>query len=167
MAKRKTTTKRKVSRKRTSKFGFNTHLMLDIIGASLIVQKAPALIDSIIQLPEQIKAFAGAGAGYLLGTFLKRSDLANASIALGVVDFVSPMVDQVIGSTGLMPPSSSVMIPVTTGNGNAGVITAGGAGVMISPDGTKPGLSDYMSLNDYIKNPSTSAQDYSAYSNSY
>ena len=84
---------------------------------------------------------------------LKRPDLANASIALGVVDFVSPFVDSLLGggSPVTTVPSSSVLQPVKTG----------GALPVESER-----LSDYFHLNDYITNPSNRLS-YNSYVDNY
>lgn len=149
-----------MARRKFNRAKLNTKLMIDVIGASLIVQKAPALIDSIITLPESLKAFAGAGAGFVIGSLLKRNDLANASLALGVVDFVSPMIDSIIGtSTGtqMIPASSSVLVPVKS----PGDIT----GIAIAPDDAA-GMADYVRLNEYVSTPGNQ-MDYSSYKSDY
>ena len=140
-------------KKRFSKVGFNKSLIIDVIGASLIVQKAPMLVDMVVQLDPSIRALAGVGLGYAAGSLLKRPGLANASIGLGVVDFISPMVDDLLGGGGSQPikpniPSSSVQVPVKTG----------------AP--TSQALESYFNLNDYIDNPSNRL-NYADYSMSY
>ena len=140
-------------KRKFSKVSFNKNLIIDVIGASLIVQKAPLLIDMIMPLDPTIKAAAGVGVGYFAGSMLKRPDLANASIALGVVDFVSPFVDSLLGggSPVTTVPSSSVLQPVKTG----------GALPVESER-----LSDYFHLNDYITNPSNRLS-YNSYVDNY
>ena len=142
-------------KRRLSKVSINTKLIIDVALASLIVQKAPGLIDSIIAIPESLKAVAGAGAGYLVGSFMKKPDLANASIALGVVDFISPMVDGVLGTT-----SQTGTIPIVGSGASGGMMPP-----VINPD-VEPGLSDYVRLNAYVSNPSN-RQTYDDYYNSY
>lgn len=140
-------------KRKFSKVSFNKNLIIDVIGASLIVQKAPLLIDMIMPLDPTIKAVAGVGVGYLAGSMLKRPDLANASIALGVVDFVSPFVDSLLGGGApiVTAPSSSVLQPVKTG----GALPAPGEA-----------LGDYFNLNDYITNPSNRLS-YNSYVDNY
>jgi len=136
-------------KRRLSKVGFNSKLIIDVIGASLIVQKAPLLIDMVFPLDASIRALAGVGVGYLTGSMLKRPDLANASIALGVVDFVSPFVDDLLGGSGtkvVTPPAGGTM-PVQA----------------IKSVNT---LEKYITLNDYISNPGQ-RQNYFDYQNSY
>lgn len=136
-------------KKRFSKVGFNKNLIIDVIGAALIVQKAPLLVDMIMPLDPSIRALAGVGVGYAAGSLLKRPGLANASIGLGVVDFISPFVDDLIGGGGSQPvikPSSPVVksVPMTTNKA----------------------LESYFSLNDYVVNPSERL-NYADYSQSY
>lgn len=136
-------------KRRLSKVGFNSKLIIDVIGASLIVQKAPLLIDMIFPLDASIRALAGVGVGYLAGSMFKRPDLANASIALGVVDFVSPFVDDLLGSGSaapIMPPAGGTM-PVKSALVNKS-------------------LEKYITLNDYINDPSQ-RQNYFDYSSAY
>jgi hypothetical protein len=82
---------------------------------------------------------------------LKKPDLANASIALGLVEFIAPMVENLIGGIGgatmLTPSISPSGLPVR------------------NPKSDKKGVrdfSDYLSLNDYISDPSErqSVDDY-------
>lgn len=153
-----------MARRKFNKAKINTKLMIDVIGASLIVQKAPALIDSIFTLPESLKAFAGAGAGFVVGSLLKRPDLANASLALGVVDFVSPLVDSIIGGTSstTIPASSSVLVPIKNTGGASGLVNTG----VPVPADMEGAMADYIRLNDYISNPGVK-MDFSGYANSY
>lgn len=135
-------------KRRFSKVGFNTKLIIDVMLASLIVQKAPGLLGQVIPLDDSLKTVAGVGVGYLAGSMLKKPDLANASIALGVIDFISPMVDGLLGTgSPVVPvPSSSVMVPAVQ-----------------SADAV--GLADVFRLRDYV--PSNVPQYNSAYKNSY
>lgn len=145
-------------KRRLNKVSFNKNLIIDVIGASLIVQKAPLLIDMILPLDPTIRAVAGVGAGYLAGSMLKRPDLANASIALGVVDFITPFVDDMLGGGSVAPvPSSSVLTPVkpsVTGGALPGDVEA------------QTGLASYFHLNDYVVNPA-GRLTYDSYKNSY
>jgi len=138
------------TRKRFNKVSFNKNLILDVIGASLIVQIAPGLIDKVVTLDPSIKALAGVGAGYLVGSMIKRPDLANASIGLGVVGFVSPMVSGLFGDgVSMLPAGSSNMVPVIPGDDTAGAVR----------------VEDFLSLNDYVSQPM--AQVNSTYRSSY
>ena len=147
-------------KRRLSKVGINTKLIIDVAAASLIVQKAPGLIDMVVALPESIKAVAGVGAAYLVGSFMKRPDLANAGIALGVIDFVSPMIDSVIGGT-----QTSQLIPSSTGSGTVAILpgSAGSAGSAIVDPSR---IGDYIRLQNYVYNPAN-RMNYDAYAGSY
>lgn len=135
-------------KRRLSKVGFNSKLIIDVIGASLIVQKAPLLIDMVFPLDASIRAIAGVGVGYLTGSMLKRPDLANASIALGVVDFVSPFVDDLLGG------------------GSPKVVAPAGGTMPVQAVKSANVLEQYITLNDYISNPGQ-RQNYLDYQNSY
>lgn len=143
-------------RRRTKKVSFDFKVITDVIFASLLVQKAPGLIDMIVPIPDSIKAVAGIGAGYLVGTMLKKPTLANASIALGAVDFISPFIDNLIGGGSTEINTSMVKIP------NAGIspIEYGGGA---TPDAD---LADYIRLNGYVSNPNK-RQSFDQYANSY
>lgn len=138
--------------KRFKKAGFNSKLIIDVMLASLIVQKAPALVDSIFPVDDSIKSVVGVGAGYLVGSLVKRPDLANASIALGVVDLISPMVDSLFGG-GSTPLPGGTMPAITPG-------------VVKSDDAAAVALSNYVTLNDYTNNPS-SRLSYNYYRSQY
>lgn len=136
-------------RKRFKKVGFNTKLIVDVVGASLIVQQAPKLIDMIVPLDPTIRAIAGVGAGYLAGSMLNRPDLANASIALGAVEFIAPMVENIFGgSTPMLPPAGGTKaVPMT----NAQKLVK---------------VEDFLSLNEYVNTPNFN-QQYIDYAGSY
>lgn len=137
-------------RKRFNKVGFNSKLIVDVIGASLIVQQAPKLIDMIVPLDPTIRAIAGVGVGYVAGSMLKRPDLANASIALGAVDFIAPMIENLFGgsSTPSIPPQ-----------GGTKAVPMSGAPTLVK-------VEDFLSLNEYVSNPNLN-QSYIDYSGSY
>ena len=136
-------------RRRSSKVTFNTKLMVDVIGASLIVQQAPKLLGTLVGADPTMQTVAGVGAGYLTGYLLKRPDLANAAIALGAVQFISPFVDDLVGggSTQMIPAGTqTAMVPPTkTGMVQVKNPTYKTAAVDIA---------DFITLNDYVSNPS-------------
>jgi hypothetical protein len=141
--------------KRFKKAGFNTKLIIDVMIASVIVQKAPALVDSLFPVDDSIKSVVGAGAGYLAGSLFKRPDMANASIALGVVELVSPMLDGVLGVGTTSMPLPGGTIPALPG----------GAGAS-DPDVRSEALQNYITLNDYTNNPGARL-NYSFYNTKY
>ena len=142
-------------RRRTKKVNFDFKVITDVIFASLLVQKAPGLIDMIVPIPDSIKAVAGIGAGYLVGTMLKKPMLANASIALGAVDFISPFIDNLIGGGSTEINTSMIKAP------NPGI-----SPVEIGSGAPDLDLADYIRLNGYVSNPSK-RQSFDQYSNSY
>ena len=142
-------------RRRTRKKAFNTKLIVDVAGASLIVEKMPSIIQSFVELDPTVSQFAGIGAGYIAGMLLKRPDLQNASIALGIVNLVSPMIDDLIGGGGI---EKLTMTP----------------GTESSPKSLPPvpqkniTTDDYVSLNDYVsENEVGSKMAFPAYRDSY
>jgi hypothetical protein len=137
---------------RLKKVKFDTGVILNVMIASLLVQKAPLLIDMVIPLDPSVRAIAGVGAGYLVGMLTKKSEIANASIAIGAIDFVTPFIDQMLG-------------------GGTPIIKSGNGTVAIAPlpgqaAGAPSGLDDYLRLNDYVSNPSRS-QNFNTYNTSY
>lgn len=148
-------------RKSTRKVAFNTKLIMDVIGASLIVQKAPALLNAIVPIDPSLRAVAGVGIGYFAGKMFNRSDLANASIALGAVDFVSPFIDDLLGTFEMQQ-----LTPGTSPSGGANVQVA--PGKSLPPAKVPPGVNDFVdiSLNDYVRSPGR-ASSYYKYAGSY
>ena len=140
-------------RRRMTKVSFNSKLIVDVVGASLIVQQFPKLLSSVIPLDPMLQAVAGVGGGYVAGMVLKRPDLANASIALGVVDFVAPLVDSLLGGGSSLPPV-----------GGAPLVKAG---IVSSADRKKMpmAVNDYLNLNDYINLSASQVNE--TYRNSY
>jgi len=139
-------------RVRMSKVKFDSKAIIDVIGASLIVQQAPKLIDQVVQLDQMLRTVAGVGVGYLIGSMLKRPGIANASIALGAVEFVAPFVENLFGGSPQLEPTKQMPMIAPSGTGGA------------APD--LETLGRYFSLNDYVSNPST-RMSYDAYRNNY
>jgi hypothetical protein len=140
-----------MARRRFRKAGFNQKLIMDVGLAGIAVRIVPLLLNKFVPLDPTLYTVAGAGGGYLVGSMLKKPDLANASIALGLVEFIAPMVENLIGGIG-----GATMLPPT--------ISPSGLPVR-NPKSDKKGVrdfSDYLSLNDYISEPSErqSVDDY-------
>ena len=95
-----------VRRKRFSKVGINQSLIIDTVIASLIVQLAPGLVNQFLfssaPLTGMTSTLAGVGVAYVYGMLMNNPNVANIGIALGAVDFVKPMISQ------LLPASSGV-----------------------------------------------------------
>jgi len=129
----------------------NTKLMVDIVGASLIVQQVPALLQQWFNLDTTVSKIGAVGVGYVVGSMFGRPDLSNASIALFATDMILP----VIG--GILPTGAPV----------APVLPAGSKPVPIIKQAMPPvALDDYFRLNDYIATPGTSAP-FAMYRDSY
>lgn len=133
------------------KVRFNQKLVTDVVLSSLIVQKVPDLLLNWLPFSEQVKPAVGGAAGYVAGMLFNRPDLANASIGLAVVDFVSPFVDDLLGGVGIVPDvPGSQQIPM------------GSTPVTVAPQA----IDDYINLNDYVNNPDY-RQNYYNYNDSY
>lgn len=130
-------------RRRSTRVKLNTKLMIDIINAGLIVRNLPKIINMVIPLDPMISTVAAVGGGYVAGVFFKRPDLANASIAVGIAQFVDPFIDDLIGGIGGGIPLS----PVTT---------SGMLGPPVKEPASAVAIGDYLNLNDYINDPSGS-----------
>lgn len=131
---------------------FNTKLMIDVIAATLIVQQAPKLLSGVLPVSPELETAVGVGAGYLAGSFFNRPDMSNAAIGVGVVTFVAPMIDNLLGGGVQTIPT----IP-----------PAGGTKAVLDVMQVKqPALDDYLTLNDYTNNPANQLT-YSSYWNSY
>lgn len=132
--------------------GINNKLIIDAIAASLIVQKAPALINRFFPLDPNVTNLAGVGAGYLTGVIMKNPQLANISLALGITGFLEPIVDSFIGGT----------LPAIAPN-----IPMGRSMIKGIPKYQKAStVDDFISLNDYIDDPGV-RQSYMNYDNIY
>src|SRR3989304_9917938 len=103
-----------MARRRFRKAGFNTKLIMDVGLAGIGVRLIPLVVNKFFPLDPTLYAVAGAGGTYLVGSMMKKPDLANAGIALGLVELVAPMVENLIGGIG--------------GTSNASITTGAGAG---------------------------------------
>jgi len=137
-----------MARRRFSKAGFNQKLIMDVGLAGLAVRVIPILLNKFVPLDPTIYTVAGAGGGYLVGSMLKKPDLANASIALGLVEFVAPMIENLVDgitSNALVLPAGNVkpMPPMRLPSGRYNAKTE------------KIALDDAIRLNDgsYISYP--------------
>lgn len=141
-------------RRRTRRFNIDTKLIVDVISASLIVQKAPAIINQFFPLDPNIAKIAGVGAGFLTGNLLKRPNISNGSLALGVVDLLTPMFDNLLGMGG-----GGVLMPSVPGGKQIAKYTAEKTVALNN-------VSDYLDLDDYVSNPSR-REAYVQYKDSY
>ncbi len=129
-----------MARRRMAKV--NTRLIMDVVVASLIVQKAPQLLSAIIPMDATIEKVAGAGAGFLTGVMFKRPDISNASLALAVADFANPLIDSVLGVGNVLPMSVPKGIKDVKWMPPVKQVNPGNVN-----------MADYLTLNDYIDNP--------------
>jgi len=144
-----------MARRKIRAVRIDNKLILNVIGASLIVQKAPALINRFFPLDPNITNIAGVGAGYLVGVLMRNPQLANASLALGITGFLEPIVDSFIDGTTipqLSPPSPMGMNKIM--------------GRPVLRRDKTAAVEDFITLNEYIDDPST-RQSYSDYSSVY
>lgn len=130
-------------RRRSTKVKLNTKLMMDVVGAGLIVKNLPKVINMVIPLDPMISTVAAVGGGYMTGVMLKRPDLANASIAVGIAQFVDPMIDNLIGGAMPLIPGGANLLP--------------GGGVPAPEQEPAPNVADFLRLNDYLKTPGRAA----------
>lgn len=154
MAKKRTTTRRRRTR-RSGKSGlvrgFDTGVMIDVAGAGIATRIIPLFINNIYPLSGALYTLAGAGGGYLTGVLLKRPVLANASIALGIVNLVAPMIE------GLISPEP-VLLPA---GGKPGLPTPLPPIKKYAP----VAIDDFLTLNGYTNSPMVQAR--SVYSDAY
>lgn len=148
-------------RRRMAAVRVNTKLIVDVAIASLIVQKAPRLINMVVPLDPMINRVAGVGAGWLTGMLAKRPDISNASLALGVLEFMTPFIDQLIGGIGQTEYLPEPTDPVSSSASDVGTY-------QVSPGVRRKvqRVNDFLNLNDYISNPSV-VQPYNVYKDSY
>jgi hypothetical protein len=142
-------------KRRMSKVAFNQGLVVNVAIASLLVQKGPELLNRFLFSSNPLTGYtataAGVGAAWLVGSLMKKSDIANAGIALGAVEFVSPLIDDIVG--GVTGGAAPKMVPSSNGFTSAGVKSIPG------------GVADYFGLNDYSEMPRK--QNWQDYYNSY
>lgn len=137
-------------RRRSLKTKVNTKLITDVGLAGIGVRILPMVISKFVPLDSSmVYTVAGAGATYVIGSMLKKPDMANAGIGLGLVEIVAPMLEEMIGGF--------------VGNEKVEVVTGKPA---ISPSLPVPisqALSGYGRLNDYVAMPKKSSYwDYRA-----
>lgn len=141
---------------RRKKIAFNQKLVLDSIVAGIVVSLAPDLLNRYLFQSNPISGMTGTAAGvgvnYLLAQYMGRPDMANAGIGFGLVQFVKPIVDQVIGIG-----SPVQMLP-------AGA-TAQAMPMVDVQSAIYNGMADYGRLNEYISEPRK--MHYSNYQDSY
>ena len=147
---RRITRKRSTRRGRGVSKGFDTKLIMDIGLAGIGTRLIPNLVNKFFPIDPTLYSVVGAGGTYLAGYFMKKPVLANAGIALGIVELIAPMIDDLIGGV-----TGSPMLPT----GKVNLLPSSKVPVK------KTTVNDYFNLNDYIGNPSV--QSFDAYKDSY
>ena len=125
--------------------------------AGLATRILPMVVNKFLPLDPTLYSVVGAGGTYVVGSMLKKPDLANAGIALGLVELVAPMVEDLIG--GITGSAPMVRIGVPSGIKTINPAITGGVKQVNA-------LNDYGRLNDYIGNPE-GRQSKVQYANSY
>lgn len=145
-----------MARRRFKRAGFNTKLIMDVGLAGIATRILPTIVNKFVPLDPTLYAVVGAGGTYVVGSMLKKPDLANAGIALGLVELVAPMVENLIGGitgTPMLPTGGTQPTPAIYGKPT-----------VISK--TPVALDDYLSLNDYTSMPGV-RQSVDQYRSSY
>lgn len=145
-------------RRRSGAVGFDQKVVQDVGMAALAVRIIPMVVSNFFPLDQNLYTAMGAGGGYMAGNMMKNKTLANASIAIGLVEFIAPVIENLIGGFTSAPMEPLVGAPVK------GIFTKGAPRFI----GKKvyPKVSDYMNLNDYTDNPGD-RQGVDVYSDSY
>lgn len=139
--------------RRTRKRGLDTKLITNVIIASLMVQKSPDLLAKFgLPLDPKLRPVIGGGAGFLLGSFMKKPEISNSSLALAVTDLLSSFIDPLIGGTPEMIPASMI---------------TGGMKPVPPVKQVPMGVADYYRLNDYSNNAEFSRNDFNQYNETY
>lgn len=137
--------------RKTSKF--NSKLAIDVAIAALGVDLLPAFLQKVVPIDPSLYTVVGVGGTYLVGSMLKKPDVSNAAVGLGVVKLAEPFLLDMVG--GISPGVTSAPI------------VGPGANVKQIPAAVQPvkTVDDYLHLNDYVSVPSIMPN--SVYSSSY
>jgi hypothetical protein len=145
-------------RRRSRKTGFDSKTVIDVGIAGITTRIIPQLVNAFLPLDPMLYTVAGAGGTFLVGSMLKKPVLANAGIALGLVELVAPAIEGVIG--GLTGGGGTKMVPTT--------VVTGAPKALPMPPTKQPvavALSDYMRLGEYTDSPAV--QSNATYRNAY
>lgn len=141
-------------RRSRKKLAFNQKLVIDTIGAGIMVGLAPTLLNRFLFSSNPISGMtataAGVAANWFLAQMLGRPDMANAGIGFGLVKFVEPVANDLLG---LGKPIESLAVPPSKPVG------------AIAQDVQMYALDDYGRLNEYISQPRQ--MNYQMYTDSY
>lgn len=146
-----------MAQKKIKRAGFNTKLIMDVGLAGIATRILPTIVNKFVPLDPTLYAVVGAGGTYVVGSMLKKPDLANAGIALGLVELVAPMVENLIGGI-----TGTAMVPAGTTQQSTGVYGR----PIVKTVTPAVSLDDYLSLNDYTSMPGV-RQSVDQYRSSY
>lgn len=144
-------------RRSRKKLAFNQKLVIDTIGAGIMVGLAPTLLNRFLFSSNPISGMtataAGVAANWFLAQMLGRPDMANAGIGFGLVKFVEPVANDLLG---LGKPIESLPVVAPTKPAIAGAP---------QQEVQMYALDEYGRLNEYISQPRQ--MNYQAYTDSY
>lgn len=128
-------------KRRSLRTKVNTKLITDVGLAGVGVRVLPMVLAKFVPLDSQmIYTVAGAGATYALGSALKKPDMANSAIALGLVEIIAPMIEDMM--SGFVGGAPVAQLP---------------SGLPMPPKKeAEIALNGYGRLNDYIPLPEKS-----------
>lgn len=133
-----------MTRRRFKRAGFNTKLIMDVGLAGIATRVLPLIVNKFVPIDPTLYAVVGAGGTYVVGSMLKKPDLANAGIALGLVELAAPLVENLIG--GFITPGMKPSVQISP----TGIKTYANAS---TPVPIHAGIADYLNLNDYTSMP--------------
>jgi hypothetical protein len=145
-------------RRRSGKVAFDQKVIQDVGMAALAVRILPMVISNFFPLDQTLYTAVGAGTGYITGTWLKNKTMANASIALGLVEFVAPVIENLVGGFG-----GGSMLPQI--EPSMGVMTNKRPYIRPPTKFPQIAVNDYLNLNDYTSD--ISPQSVKVYQDSY
>lgn len=89
-------------RRRFSKVGINTGLMIDTAIAKALVTWGPGLLNKFLGLglSAEMRSLAGVALAYGYGIIFKNNNVANIGIVEGAFDFIAPTIEGLIGPMG-------------------------------------------------------------------
>jgi len=133
-------------RKRSLKTKLNTKLITDVGLAGIGVRLLPMVISKFVPLDSPtIYTVAGAGGTYVVGSLLKKPDMANAGIGLGIVEIIAPMLEEMIGGFVGSGATPTANLPVSPVPPTKSLVTGA------------VDLAGYGRLNDYVSAPERSS----------
>lgn len=140
------------TKRRTRKVSFDTKTVMDVGLAGLATRIIPMVVNKFFPLDPTLYSVVGAGGTYIAGVLTKKEVLANAGIALGIVELIAPMVEEIISGFG--PEKTMPMTP-----------PQGAPAPIKKAVSSEYALNDYGRLMEYTNNPAV--QSNSEYRGAY